>query len=187
MTKLYIFDADGTQCDRDTGELLPNTLETIQALPADAKLAIVTNQGGVGLRYWMVTQGFGEPSKFPTEGEVYSQYTSVSAAISGTQPCPVYFSFAYQCKKSGEWGPTPEDYKRLHAAMAWGEPRPEWSQAWRKPAPGMLLQAMKDAGVTASNAVMIGDRDEDEQAAIAAGVEFIHADEFFARKGAADE
>jgi D-glycero-D-manno-heptose 1,7-bisphosphate phosphatase len=39
----------------------------------------------------------------------------------------------------------------------------------RKPKPGMLLRAMADLGVTAAGAVMIGDRDSDLEAGVAAG------------------
>jgi D-glycero-D-manno-heptose 1,7-bisphosphate phosphatase len=41
---------------------------------------------------------------------------------------------------------------------------------WRKPAPGMLLQAIKDFDLTPSQCVMIGDNETDIQAAEAAGV-----------------
>jgi D-glycero-D-manno-heptose 1,7-bisphosphate phosphatase len=41
---------------------------------------------------------------------------------------------------------------------------------WRKPAPGMLLQAIKDYDLTPSQCVMIGDNESDIQAADAAGV-----------------
>jgi D-glycero-D-manno-heptose 1,7-bisphosphate phosphatase len=41
---------------------------------------------------------------------------------------------------------------------------------WRKPAPGMLLQAIKDFDLDAKQSIMIGDRETDMQAAEAAGV-----------------
>jgi D-glycero-D-manno-heptose 1,7-bisphosphate phosphatase len=49
----------------------------------------------------------------------------------------------------------------------------------RKPGPGMLWEAMNDADILPEDTLMVGDRDEDEQAAKAAGVDFIHADEYF--------
>lgn len=49
----------------------------------------------------------------------------------------------------------------------------------RKPGPGMLLELMVSLNFNQAFTVMVGDRDEDEQAADAAGVEFISADEFF--------
>lgn len=51
----------------------------------------------------------------------------------------------------------------------------------RKPNGGMLKLAMQFVGAEKAETVMVGDRDEDEQAAAAAGVKFIHADEFFER------
>jgi D-glycero-D-manno-heptose 1,7-bisphosphate phosphatase len=41
---------------------------------------------------------------------------------------------------------------------------------WRKPAPGMLLQAIQDFDLDATQSIMIGDRETDMQAAMAAGV-----------------
>lgn len=49
----------------------------------------------------------------------------------------------------------------------------------RKPAPGMILEAMKLADVEASETLMVGDRSEDEAAAKAAGVDFVWAKDFF--------
>jgi D-glycero-D-manno-heptose 1,7-bisphosphate phosphatase len=49
----------------------------------------------------------------------------------------------------------------------------------RKPGPGMILEAMLHYGVMAAETIMVGDRSDDEGAAKAAGVRFIHADEFF--------
>lgn len=48
--------------------------------------------------------------------------------------------------------------------------------ACRKPAPGMLLAAMRDFDADAANCVMYGDRPSDEAAAKAAGVEFIRVE-----------
>lgn len=49
----------------------------------------------------------------------------------------------------------------------------------RKPNPGMLLEAMKDAGISASDTIFVGDRDSDKEAAQNAGVEFYWAEDFF--------
>lgn len=52
---------------------------------------------------------------------------------------------------------------------------------WRKPAPGMLLQAIKDFDLDAKQSIMIGDRETDMQAAQAAGVGrkiLLHEDQF---------
>jgi D-glycero-D-manno-heptose 1,7-bisphosphate phosphatase len=42
---------------------------------------------------------------------------------------------------------------------------------WRKPEPGMLLQAAKDLDVDLARSIMIGDKDSDMQAASRAGIE----------------
>ena len=78
-----------------------------------------------------------------------------------------YISFAFQMNDN-RWIPTP--------ARSLTDPR--WSHAWRKPAPGMLLQAIADAGVMAAQTLMVGDRDED--AGAAAGCAFMWAKDFFA-------
>lgn len=49
----------------------------------------------------------------------------------------------------------------------------------RKPNPGMILEAKDLAGVELSEILMVGDRQEDEQAAKAAGVAFQWAEDFF--------
>lgn len=52
---------------------------------------------------------------------------------------------------------------------------------YRKPKPGMLLFLLNEVGIGPGDALMIGDRPEDEQAAIAAGTDFEWADKFFGR------
>ena len=70
-----------------------------------------------------------------------------------------------------------------HDARALGTPNacPEYATTCgcRKPAPGMLLDLMREFNVSRSNTIYVGDRDEDRQAAQAAGVHFVWAQEFF--------
>ena len=49
----------------------------------------------------------------------------------------------------------------------------------RKPRPGMLFSAMKDAGVVAGDTLFVGDMVTDEQAARNADVAFTYAKDFF--------
>jgi D-glycero-D-manno-heptose 1,7-bisphosphate phosphatase len=51
----------------------------------------------------------------------------------------------------------------------------------RKPKPGMLLSLMERLGYSADDTIYIGDQESDRQAAREAGVEFIHANDFFDR------
>lgn len=50
----------------------------------------------------------------------------------------------------------------------------------RKPGPGMLLDAMADFEADPNETLMVGDRDEDREAASAAGCAFMWAANFFA-------
>ena len=50
----------------------------------------------------------------------------------------------------------------------------------RKPNPGMLEEAMRDFEADADETLFVGDREEDQQAAAAAGCEFMWAKDFFA-------
>lgn len=52
----------------------------------------------------------------------------------------------------------------------------------RKPAPGMLLEIMSALGIRDDLTLYIGDRDEDREAARAAQVNFMWADDFFAEE-----
>src|SRR5687768_16117153 len=109
--KLIIFDMDGTLADRDTGELLKGVSDwfgVYKYVTGGVKVAIATNQGGVGLRHWMETGNFGKPEKYPTEDDIWQRIKQVfnQLGLRQTQSL-VYVCFAYKSQK-GEWSPTPE-------------------------------------------------------------------------------
>lgn len=169
---LYIFDVDGTLCDRESHELYPAVVTKLAALANQGhRFALATNQGGVGLRYWMEAGGFGDPEKLPTEGQVVERLRAIVVHVEriagGT--CATYVAYRYQSKSSGTWSPPLLD-DNLY---------PEWSIEWRKPNAGMLLAAMSAAGADSASTVFVGDSPEDEQAAANAGVAFARAKEFF--------
>lgn len=169
--KFFIFDIDGTLADRDTGVLLPGVREWFdQHDGAEFRIALVTNQGGVGLRRWMEEGGFGDPDQYPCEEQAREHIEKVEAQL----PVLVrsYACFAYQSKKSGKWAPTP-DYVEA------GDP--EWDHQNRKPNPGMFLQALQGVDASPEQTIMVGDAEEDRQAAESAGVAFMWAEEFFAQ------
>lgn len=177
--KLIIFDLDGTLADRDTGKLLDGVAEYFAPFRDDdikygERFGISTNQGGVGLRYWMELDGFGDPKKYPTEldidiriGEVYEQIGF-----------PMYAAkaFRYQSKK-GNWSPAPPNSRNILV----------WSKTWRKPHPGMLFHCMRQSDVTPDETLMVGDRLEDKEAAERAGCDFVWAWDFFDREKPLDE
>lgn len=162
--RLIIFDADGTLVDRDTGRWLPGVEDALSLLrrarnrPA---VAIATNQGGVGCR------AFGWSGNYPTEAEALARYRALAQKAGAAH---LYICFAYLAR-DGRWSPTPPEAIETRF----------WQRDWRKPAPGMLLQAMSDAGVGPAETLMIGDRPEDQEAAAAAGCYFQWAQKFFAR------
>lgn len=189
--RLICFDVDGTLVEKWTDQLLPGVetfftdyyiplyMDSPVTRPHPAPhIALVTNQGGVGLRYWMETKDFGEPEKFPTKRSVQDRLDSISKQLGIWQHVTFHKSFAFQ-SKTGEWGPTPYDPKDTSLGM---KTPTAWRPDRRKPAPGMIVDAMAAHGVSSKNDVlMVGDRPEDQGAAQAAGVGFIWADNFFNR------
>lgn len=170
--KLIIFDVDGTLVkDYNSHELLPGVLEKLSQLDGVA-FALASNQGGVGLRHWMESEGFGDPSQYPTEVEVARRIRNIANRIMLRLPdswCAHYIAFAYQSKKSGKWAPTPEGR----------ECDPRWDWSWRKPGTGMLRQAMLDANAQKHEMLMVGDWAEDSEAASTFGIDFMWAKDFF--------
>lgn len=169
--KLIIFDLDGTLRDYDSRELLPGVGSWFDENAGKFKLAIATNQGGVGLRQWMERDGFGDPHSYPDEASIQKEISDVMDELDrpGAELPKLYICYAYQSKKSGKWSPVPDGHE--------GDFR--YFPEWRKPAPGMLGQAMIDAGIRAEDTLMVGDSDEDFKAAMSAGCYFQWAYEFF--------
>lgn len=160
MYKLIIFDADGTLIDRDSGEFLPNVLETISNLSPDTGKAIATNQGGPACR----DAGWPWSDKYPTLIQVEEKYQAIADKIGAT----LYMSLAYKLKNGKYIVPN-----GLHLEDLRGSPN------YRKPNPGMINYASQDFRMEKSEILMVGDSEDDENAALAAGVDFQWASEFF--------
>jgi HAD superfamily hydrolase (TIGR01662 family) len=174
MIELVIFDVDGTLAGKFTLELLPGVRDFFRLVysedcPDSPKVAIATNQGGVGMRYWMEKKGFGNPEKYPTPQEIDERMAGLLDLLDA-DGVPVYVSYRFRDKK-GTWTPVP-------AGM---EEHDRWQQDWRKPLPGMLLQAMQDCGVPPERTMYVGDREDDQGAAQAAGCHFSWVQDFFNR------
>lgn len=167
---LIIFDIDGTLADRDTHQLLPGVWEWYFQQSHMEQLAIATNQGGVGLHYWMERDGFGDLSKYPDETAAREHINKVLSQLDPR--IKVYVCFAYQSQKSGKWSPVPEGQ----------EDNPEWDKGYRKPDAGMLLKAMNDANVAPEDTLFVGDDIEDAMAAKKAKCKFMFAYQFFNRE-----
>jgi D-glycero-D-manno-heptose 1,7-bisphosphate phosphatase len=166
---LYLFDLDKTLIrsymddppqERNfmAVEVLPGRKEKLaEILAGGNKIAIITNQGGVGLGYHL-------------ESEFWQKAGSVLAALGLPVNTLVLVCFAHKGSKREEYR-TPAELKR------------------RKPAPGMILEAITHNRVHAGTfgTIMIGDSAEDRNAAAAAGVQFAWAGDFFGDRPATAE
>lgn len=210
MIALIIFDVDGTLAEWSSLALLPGVQDFFDLLgrgncASRPGVAIATNQGGVAMHEWIEREnslgGHEMPStgehrarqrrekqnRYPTQAQVEERMRELTARLDaafrggasegGTSEGGAsqgaamrwYAAYAYQ-NKLGHWIPT-----QGH------EDDPRWSQDWRKPAPGMLRQAMQDANVPPEQTLYVGDSDDDQKAAEAAGCGFRLARDFFAR------
>jgi HAD superfamily hydrolase (TIGR01662 family) len=173
--KLIVFDVDGTLAKKFTLDLLPGVRQFFELLfkggcPHAPKAAIATNQGGVGMRHWMEVGGFGKPKTFPTHQEIDERMQALVSKLGGESKMPVYASYRLLTKQ-GKWTPVPVEE----------QDNPRWRREWRKPLPGMLLQAMKEAGTSPHETLFVGDREDDRGAAQAAGCAFEWAEDFFGK------
>jgi HAD superfamily hydrolase (TIGR01662 family) len=173
--KLVIFDVDGTLAEKYVLDLLPGVraffhLVYQSGCPQAPRLAIATNQGGVGMRRWLEGRGR-KAGQFPTATEIEQRMQGLLEGLGAPPDLPVYVSYRYQ-NKEGAWAPVP----------AGQEENPRWQSSWRKPNPGMLQQAMQDAGAEPQETLFVGDRPEDREAAQRAGCAFQWAGDFFARQ-----
>lgn len=169
--ELIIFDLDGTLAKAFSDELLPGVAEWFaywRKYPTwTPKVAIATNQGGVAYRLHKQEMGAQDADKFPTKAMVDNRVNGI-ADVLGIDRALVYISYAYQFSQ-GYWVDTPIQYVR----------DPRWAPNWRKPNPGMLQQALADTGLLPNKALMVGDQDSDREAAVAAGIPFQTAVQFF--------
>ena len=166
-----IFDLDGTLSEYKTGEILPGVTEWFAALPQDdrPRFALASNQGGVGLRHWMESEGFGKPENYPSETDALTHIAGVLSHLNAG--FDIHVCFAYQSKKTGKFNPTPPGKLASN----------EWMSVCRKPEAGMLVLAMENANAAPYETLMVGDWDEDREAAEKAKCDFMDAAEFFGR------
>lgn len=161
------FDLDGTLLNYGNADFTTfvNTafLDTLAGTTdAPEFIKIVTNQGGLQF-------GMAGIAKYPTLSYFEDRIIRLMAAL---QERNVYIDRVYACIYHPKGDHILEDQvKEAIAASRIGRIVTVLDkEAYRKPAPGMLLLA----GAT----VLYGDSDEDEQAAQAAGIPFIRVDRF---------
>jgi HAD superfamily hydrolase (TIGR01662 family) len=166
VIRLLLCDLDGTLVEPWRTTPLPDVRARLRVLQHQGvPVVVVTNQGGVGYCYAHEQRGeWALAAHYPTFEDVQSRL----ATIAETLP----FSRSYISLYHGrlEW-PMPE----TRPVIEFHDPTPafwSWRPDWHKPQPGMRLQALADLNVAPSDALMVGDRVEDREAARAAGVPF---------------
>lgn len=151
--KLIIFDVDGTLVETKSGATFRKSADDWQWLPGRLeKLAELEAQGAqLAVATNQGGVAFGYLDAVAIRQQLYTMAEEAHITI-------VEMCFSHPKASI-------DDYRE-------DSPR-------RKPAPGMLLDIIKASNVYPSDCLMVGDRDEDEQAARNAGIDFMWAKDFF--------
>ena len=132
---------DGDLGDPDAVELLPGAADATRRLrDAGFMLVVVTNQGGVARGKY-------------DEAAVHATHARLEQVLRERTGLPAVVDAFYFCPFHPEG--TVERYRREHP--------------WRKPAPGMLLEAAREHALELPASWMVGDQERDAQAGAAAG------------------
>lgn len=171
MTKLLILDKDGTLITPVSGEtfvqhpldqkLLPGVVDAIERYVADGyTCAIASNQGGVASGHKSLEQAIAE-MVFCLELIPQIQIAYFCPDFEGKE--------CYGVESNGNWHSVFLDNGAFWRTFS--APSPQIFGNCRKPNPGMLQLAI--AHFNAVEALMVGDRPEDEAAAKNAGIQFL--------------
>lgn len=150
---LYIFDVDGTLVTTRSGATFRKSADDWQWLPGRLeKLRELERQGAI-------------------------------LAIASNQG-GVAFGYLDLKEIRDEMNKLAEEAHIFYVALCFSHPKATLEayredSPHRKPGPGMLLEIIEALGEQIEQVVMVGDRPEDEQAAGAAGVGFVWAEDFF--------
>ncbi|HKJ28495.1 MAG TPA: HAD-IIIA family hydrolase [Anaerolineales bacterium] len=164
--KLAIFDIDGTLTEikpnvkeRKPRLVTPNHLGEQQAIPGvPEKLSELRQQG---VKIALATNRGGVAFGYNTLDQAV-ELAQEAAELCGIPDVPVYVC-PYHARARG---------KRANLEFA-------REDDCRKPNPGMLLQAMDEAGIIPEETIFVGDRESDRGAAENAGVRFFWAEDYF--------
>lgn len=168
---LSIFDLDGTLAEKWGTEPLSGVRQGLSGL--DSHIAVATNQAGVG---WHAVEG----DPYPRPAEVGRRLVGVAEAL------PELEDALWLVAIGAENVDLPAERWRALAAAVTRAAAPlrvhtSSDLDWRKPRPGMLLEACDTFGVASEESLFVGDRQTDAAAAEAAGVDFVYADRYFNR------
>ncbi|MGD8245160.1 MAG: HAD-IIIA family hydrolase [Anaerolineae bacterium] len=168
---LYVFDLDGTLVEKWGTTLLPGVAERVRGLDGD--IAVATNQAGVA---WNAVEG----KPYPLPSEMGRRLVRVAETLPRLLEALWLVAIADErlTLTAQQWRALAAGVTRAASPL---HVRTSSDAAWRKPRPGMLLQACRVFKVAAEDAVFVGDHQVDTQAAEAAGIRFLYADQFFDR------
>ncbi len=151
-----IFDVDGTLVTTKSGATFRKSADDWQWLPG--RLEKLRKLRAQGVKLACATNQGGVAFGFMTFADI------LEANVRMLEDVPLDYTHLFMCVTHPK--ATIDIYRQASAD--------------RKPGPGMLLEAMEVFGVKPGETLMVGDREEDEQAAKNAGVSFQWADEYFA-------
>lgn len=154
-------------------ELAIDFLTWVKAQPDKPAIVLISNQGGVGLRYWMETEQWGEPGKFPSEDQAKRRLTEIQrqvTALTGETPLVVK-CYAYYSARSEKWAPVPDDVHPINKMF--------WEPTWRMPNSGMIKYAIQKLELKREEVAFIGLNKEEFMAAMAADIRFIECTDIF--------
>ena len=171
--KLIIFDKDGTlttpKSDNtfvqspDDQKMLPGVAEALGVLIAANKMiAIASNQGGVAAGFKSIDEAW-------EEMEFALELCNIGRGVF----CP---DMEGETIHQSRINPLSNEAQRVQRGRSNAEC--EGLGSFRKPGPGMLNWLIACERVDLGKVLFIGDRPEDEQAAAAAKVDFLWADEW---------
>lgn len=168
---MYVFDLDGTLVEVWGTTPLSGVVERVSDL--EGQLAVATNQAGVA---WNAIRG--EP--YPQPAEVGRRLLDVAEALPELKEALWLVAIG-----DDRVSLPPRRWRGLAAGVTQAASplrvRTSSDPVWRKPGPGMLLEACRAFGVAPEDATFVGDQEEDAQAAETAGTRFIYANRFFGR------
>lgn len=149
---LYIFDKDGTLCRNKNGKTFINSIDEQELIPGvKEKIDSLRSDGHlIGIASNQGGVAFGHMT--------YRQASDI-------------LEHASQLIGGADWWV----FCPFHPEAT--EPQFKMNSSDRKPGPGMLLEIM--AVLDEQEAIFIGDRAEDQEAAKRAGVKFVWASDFF--------
>lgn len=163
--KLLLCDLDSTLAVKWEPELLPGRAQALAR--AGWPVAIVTNQGGVHAGYHWEQVEPERAARYPTASSLRVRLEQVSAAL--PQVKAVYLAFYV----GHDEYMLPERRDDVITTLDTGVPfHGSWSPGWRKPNGGMLCQACRDFGIDPREAWMLGDAEDDRNAAATLGMPF---------------